>query len=145
MTVDTDKYGRVPKLCDSLQSAANNNWLFQFLSSKKKYIYIHITLKTSMSSCPLKIDAWKMTFPFEMIPFHGTFVDFAVGKKKHRTLVRFLHLHFEKKKAKSKVNDRTWRFTSPSIQTAGGTFSGGNFFRRDKFFHLGKMFESTPI
>jgi len=51
---------------------------------------------------------------------------------------------FRKKKAKSKVNDQTWRFTSPSIQTAGGTFSMWEFSSPRQIFSFGED-ESTPI
>ena len=113
-----------------------------FLAATKDPIYIHITLKTNMSP-----ENWCLEddISFWNDPISRDIRSFCRGDKKTSNIGEVSAPPFRKKKAKSKVNDRTWRFTSPSIQTAGGTFSGGIFFRRDKFFHLGKMFESTPI
>ena len=67
------------------QSMMNRNQVIKKLKQRK--INTPITpLKTNISYILLKIDGWKITFPFNMVPFQGTFLKFRGGGR--------LPLHF---------------------------------------------------
>ena len=109
---------------------------FNFLAATKDTISIHITLKTNMSP-----ENWCLEddISFWNDPISRDIRSFCHGEKKHRTFVRFLHLHFEKKKQKAKSTTKLGGLPLHQSKLRVVLSPCGNFLRRDKFFHLGKM------